>query len=165
MAGHSNSKGKNSEDDAELLRKKIKGELSRSIVDEGKGSRKLTICGRDDKRNAICFNETQPEIYLKARPIARLLINGTYACTGWLASSDNILMTNQHCIKDLYDLRNSDFEFMAEEENCLSTVGIERSFSPRNFGEIYDGVEVLKVSIDWDYSLIRLSGNPSSKFG
>lgn len=148
-----------------LLRKKIKGRFSRSIVDEGKGSRKLTVCGRDDKRNAICYNETHPEIYSKARPIARLLINGTYACTGWLASSDNILMTNQHCIKDSYDLRNSDFEFMAEEENCSIMSQIERSFSPRNFGDIYDGVEVLKVSTDWDYSLIRLSGNPSSKFG
>ena len=48
--------------------------------------RKLSICGADDKRNAICYKDSEPAIYNKAKAVARLLINGSGACTGWLVS-------------------------------------------------------------------------------
>ena len=74
-------------------------------------------------------------------------------------------MTNHHCIKDEYDLRNSDFEFMAEDDDCTPSDGPERSFSRRNYGKIYDGITLLKASASWDYSLILLPDNSSAKFG
>ena len=36
---------------------------------------KESICGADDKRNAICYQTSFPTIYNKAKAVARLYIN------------------------------------------------------------------------------------------
>jgi hypothetical protein len=48
--------------------------------------RDLSLCGADDKKNAVCYNTVQfSEEYGKARAVARLYINGSGACTGWVS--------------------------------------------------------------------------------
>jgi V8-like Glu-specific endopeptidase len=126
--------------------------------------RELSICGSDDKRNAFCYKTSQPTVYGKAKAVARLYINGSGACTGWLASGSNVLITNEHCIDSLSDVQNTDFEFMAEENVC-STTRDGGWMSSRNFGEIYDGTALLAVSAQWDYAVVQLAGNPASKHG
>jgi hypothetical protein len=47
--------------------------------------RDLTICGADNRRNAVCYNTPSFETeYGRARAVARLYINGSGACTGWV---------------------------------------------------------------------------------
>jgi V8-like Glu-specific endopeptidase len=127
------------------------------------GHRDLSICGADDKRNAICYKDTHPIEYTKARAVARLYINGSGACTGWLVSESNLLFTNEHCIDSLSDVQNTDFEFMGEEDVCTTTPGDGSWMSNR--GVIYDGSALVTVNASWDYALIQLVGNPASIYG
>ena len=41
--------------------------------------------------------------YVRAKAVARLLIGGTSACTGWLIGSEGHLLTNEHCIHNASD--------------------------------------------------------------
>ena len=50
--------------------------------------------------------------------MARLLLNGSARCTGWLIGNAGHAMTNEHCISSQSDLNNIDFEFMAEGDTC-----------------------------------------------
>lgn len=125
--------------------------------------RELSLCGIDDKLNAKCYEDTQfnAEMYTKAKAVARLYINGSGACTGWLVGPNNMLMTNQHCIDEAADINsNTDFEFMGEEAcdtqtNCWMC----------SRGTIYDGVALLAVNAQKDYALIQLEGNPADDYG
>ena len=139
-------------------------ERSASFIGITSDKRKLSICGADDKRNAVCYKKHET-IYKKARAVARLYINGSGACTGWLVSGSNMLLTNEHCITSLSDVQNTDFEFMAEEDGCTNTPGDGSWFSHRNSDGIFDGTALLKKSATWDYALVQLSGDPASKFG
>jgi hypothetical protein len=48
--------------------------------------RDLSICGDDDKLNAVCYNTDEfATEYSKARSVARLWINGSGGCTGWVS--------------------------------------------------------------------------------
>jgi len=77
-----------------------------------------SVCGTQDLRNARCYATSYPTEYATSKLVARLLIDGSYLCTGWLASSSNHLITNEHCITSAYDALNTDYEFMAEASSC-----------------------------------------------
>jgi hypothetical protein len=48
--------------------------------------RDLTVCGIDDKLNAVCYNTDEfATEYTNARAVARLRINGSKVCTGWVS--------------------------------------------------------------------------------
>ncbi len=119
------------------------------------------ICGVDDKENAKCFEGSHPKEYEHARAVARLLINGSGLCTGWLASSDNYLMTNQHCVADNDAALNTDFEFMAEAPTCPSA-NCQLCWA----GDVYSGGTLVSVDFALDYALIKIdSGDPASQYG
>ncbi|MEM8995075.1 MAG: hypothetical protein AAGF23_09840, partial [Acidobacteriota bacterium] len=46
------------------------------------------ICASDDSEWAKCYQSSEPTIYSESRAVARLLINGSGACTGWLVGTD-----------------------------------------------------------------------------
>lgn len=85
-----------------------------------------SVCGSDNTVPAKCFLPSQngsfakslPLAYEKSQAVARLLINGTAFCTGWLAGSEGHLITNQHCISDPALASVTDFEFGAESSSC-----------------------------------------------
>ncbi|CAM9705072.1 unnamed protein product, partial [Heterosigma akashiwo] len=76
-------------------------------------------CQGSDRKNAKCYSDTTvyPQ-YAAAQAVARLLIQGAWLCTGWLASDDNHLITNYHCIDSDLQAYNTDYEFMAETPTC-----------------------------------------------
>jgi lysyl endopeptidase len=59
--------------------------------------REETVCGGDDKADAVCFRSTDPIMYRRSKAVARLLINGTELCTAWRIGPDNRMITNNHC--------------------------------------------------------------------
>ena len=133
--------------------------------------RNLSICNSDNKRNAVCYASTNPVHYQAARAVARLWINGSGGCTGWLVKSKmgNMLLTNNHCIKDQSAVVNTDFEFMGEESNCLSGAGAGDGGWMTNRGVIFDGLQIVVTDIQEDFSLVRLkdnsNGSPASQYG
>merc|ERR1712048_204474 len=120
-----------------------------------------SICGTDDKVNAICYKDDtdHPDIYEKAKAACRVRINGSGLCTGWLvgvsSSGHSLLITNEHCIASQSTVENSSFQFMAENSQCPgSTIG-------SNNGDVYGGKTLIKVDAGLDYALIELEPNSS----
>jgi len=101
-------------------------------------------------------------MYEKARAVARLLINGDEACTGWLIGSQGHLMTNNHCIEVQSDADNTDYEFMAEGATCSTSCN--SWFACPGKVEATSG-KLIKTGHDLDYSLIKLPDNLTSSYG
>jgi len=119
------------------------------------------ICGVDDKENAVCYQSTHPSEYDRGRAVARLLINGSGLCTGWLVSSNDHLMTNEHCISSAADALNTDYEFMAEADNCSDS-----NCQLCHPGTVYSGATFIQDDAGLDYCLVQInSGNPASTHG
>ncbi|WP_223668734.1 PKD domain-containing protein [Kangiella shandongensis] len=119
------------------------------------------LCGTDDSDWAQCYSSTESEAYNKGKAVARLLINGSSACTGWLVGSEGHLMTNNHCIGNASDAANTDYEFMAEGScgtdcsgwfDCPGTVEA-------------DTADLIQTDSALDYSMVKLPTNVSSTYG
>jgi V8-like Glu-specific endopeptidase len=117
-------------------------------------------CGTDDKKNAKCYQTTNPTEYARGRAVARLLINGSTLCTGWLVSPQGHLLTNEHCITSSSAALNTDYEFMAEAPTCATT-NCQLCFP----GTVYDGATFLKDDAGYDYCLVKVNGNPAAVHG
>ncbi|NPC87098.1 trypsin-like peptidase domain-containing protein, partial [Pyxidicoccus fallax] len=119
------------------------------------------LCGPDDSGWAPCYASSDPTIYGRARPVARLLINGSGACTGWLVGSQGHLMTNQHCIGTATEAANTNFEFMAEGASCTTSCASWFGCP----GNVIAGGTLVKVDAPRDYALVQLSQNPVNTYG
>lgn len=113
-----------------------------------------SICGPDDKVNAVCYKNTYSTVYNKAKAVCRIRIGGVGSCTGWLVgvstSGNSLLLTNEHCISSQSDVDNSSFQFMAENPTCSG------STSGSNNGIVYGGKTLKKMNAGLDYALVEL---------
>lgn len=120
------------------------------------------LCGPDDSEWAKCLQTREPTSYTKSRAVARLLINGTGACTGWLVGSAGHLLTNEHCIGTASDAANTDYEFMAEgatcTTNCASWLGCPGTVAATS-------ATFLRTNATLDYTLVQLPTNPTGTYG
>jgi Trypsin-like peptidase domain len=118
------------------------------------------LCSNDDKEWAKCYSGT--EIYNKSRAVARLLMNGSSACTGWLIGSEGHLMTNNHCIGTQTTANNTDFEFMAEGSTC----GTDCSSWFACPGTVEaTSATLIQTDSALDYTLVLLPTNVSGTYG
>ncbi len=120
------------------------------------------LCGQDDSEWAKCYQSSEPQIYDKGRAIARLMINGSSACTGWLLGCEGHVMTNNHCIGNQSDASNTDFEFMAEGSNCTTNCA---SWGGCPGTVAASTSTLIKTSGPMDYSLVLLPSNVSGTYG
>jgi len=119
------------------------------------------LCGLNDLRNAACFKDTYPAEYGKARAVARLLINGSRLCTGWLVSPYNHLLTNAHCINTPSAALDTDYEFAAEAPSCS-----DPNCSLCHPGQVFSGATLVRLSTNLDYALVRIdTADPAALFG
>jgi hypothetical protein len=89
-----------------------------------------SVCGASDqRRDAICYQGTNPVEYSKSDAVARLLIyypGGFYAlCTAWRVGPDASMLTNQHCLAAQSEVAASEVWFNYENQICgVSSLGI-----------------------------------------
>ena len=77
-----------------------------------------SICGRDDKQDAICWANNYPTEYDKARAVARISFGGGL-CTAWrIGPNDNTMVTNNHCINSQSGVNATEVWFMYENTSC-----------------------------------------------
>lgn len=119
------------------------------------------LCGADDSEWAKCYQSSEPEIYEKGRAVSRLLILGSFVCTGWLLGCEGHLVTNNHCIGNQNEANNTDFEFMAEGATCATNCF---GFGCPGTIEATSGT-LVKTNGSLDYSLVQLPGNLSATYG
>ncbi|MEV0273088.1 serine protease [Hamadaea sp. NPDC050747] len=75
-------------------KKKADDDRKRELARNG---REESVCGGDDKADAVCYKTTDPVMYQRSKAVARLLIKGTELCTAWRVGPDNRMITNHHC--------------------------------------------------------------------
>ena len=121
-----------------------------------------SLCGSDDSKWAKCYQTSEAAAYGKAKAVARLMINGSSACTGWLVGSDGHVMTNNHCIGSASDATNTTFEFMAEGSSCTTDCA---SWGACPGTVAASSSSLVKTSSVYDYALVKLPTNISSTYG
>lgn len=126
------------------------------------GAPDKAICGTDQAQEAKCLQSTEPTIYSKSQATARLLINGTSACTGWLVGDSGHLLTNQHCIGNASAAANTDYEFAAEGASCASNC---RSWFACPGTVVATSATLVKSNAALDYTLVQLPTNPTGTYG
>ncbi len=121
-----------------------------------------SICGVDNSSPARCYQFTEPTIYNKSRTIARLLVQGTDYCTGFLVGSEGHLITNHHCIANATAAQETDYEFMTEGATCGAACPNAGSCPGTTLIQVGT---LVQTDVDLDYSLVLLPGNPSTTHG
>lgn len=132
-----------------------------------------SICTNDDSLEAKCYQGSQPEMYDKARAVARLIKNGNAHCTGWLVGDEGHLLTNEHCIADQAEANQITIEFMAEgadcATNCQSALGcpgtieataptLVKNSSPLDYALILPVTTVNNLPLTYGFMQLRESG-------
>jgi hypothetical protein len=120
------------------------------------------LCGPDESEEAKCYKSSEPEVYEQSRAVARLLLDGSRACTGWLVGSAGHLMTNEHCIGSTSTAANTNYEFMGEGATC-STDCTSWGACPGTV--VASSASVVKINATLDYALVRLPANPTATYG
>ncbi len=118
------------------------------------------VCGTDDKDWARCYEASDPVIYDRSRIVARLLIQGSGLCTGWLVGNEGHVMTNNHCIGSTVAAGDTDFELMAEG-SCGQFCGQLQCPGPI----VATSSTLIRTSSVLDYSLVKLPVNPTPTYG
>ncbi|MFC2172055.1 trypsin-like peptidase domain-containing protein [Acidobacteriota bacterium] len=117
----------------------------------------MSVCGADDRKNAKCYQTSHSTEYEKAKAVGRLLIAGSFLCTGSLVSCDNHFMTNEHCVTDQWDVSNTEIRMMFETQQC------------NGGGETWDmvvrGDQFLQDDVVLDYCLMTVTDDPASIYG
>ncbi len=118
------------------------------------------VCGPKDFRDVECYKTAYPTEYNKSRAVVRLIKNGSAHCTGWLASCQNHIITNQHCVGSQAELNQIEFQFDYKTPGCASgTASVALQLQ---------GGTLLESDAPLDYALITpaLAGNdPQATYG
>jgi len=79
-----------------------------------------STCGANQRTDVVCYQSSHPTEYTRSHAVARLLINSTYLCTGWRASSQNRVFTNEHCVTSQSDVNGTEVWFNYQRLTCGS---------------------------------------------
>lgn len=126
----------------------------RGLLQPGAGK---SICGVDDKRDAVCFGNTTTA-YQRSLPVARLLIGGRSLCTGWRVGSGDKMFTNNHCFTTSTQAAGTEVWFNYQRTTCGGTTNtVPTKVSGRT---------VLRTNTTYDYTLFTINNASTvSSFG
>ncbi|HEY1180595.1 MAG TPA: serine protease [Phytomonospora sp.] len=107
-----------------------------------------SVCSRDDKKDAVCYQESDPAAFNRSAAVARLLIEGTTLCTAWRVGAKNRMMTNHHCFETSREAKSTEVWFGYECAVC----GGSATREPVKVR----GDEVLATDQTYDYTLFTV---------
>src|SRR5260221_1550747 len=139
------------------------GRSGNALATTNQGSFALQqVCGDDDSKEARCY--AAETAYAKSKAVARLLINGGEACTGWLIGSEGHPLPNEHCVHGVND--SVQVEMMAEGDDCstdcnqpFACPGVVLASAERN------PATFVAASVKYDYALLKLDRSVPAKYG
>ncbi|WP_229789836.1 trypsin-like serine peptidase [Pilimelia terevasa] len=116
------------------------------------------VCGKDARRDMVCYKDKFPTEYGKSRAVARAVLNGKGYCTAWRVGNSNRMLTNNHCIADNAAAKSSEMQFSYDCATC----GGNDPGVPTKVG----GTELFKTNKALDYALVSVDKFDSiSSFG
>jgi lysyl endopeptidase len=107
-----------------------------------------SVCGGDQKADAVCYKSKDPVAYERSKAVARLLINGNELCTAWRVGPNNRMMTNNHCIVTSADAYDTEVWFNYQ---CAQCGGHAVFRSTKVWGD-----KVLSTNEELDYTLFTI---------
>lgn len=117
-----------------------------------------STCGVNERRDVQCWADTHSTEVDRARPVARLLMNGSGLCTGWRVGSDNRMFTNNHCVDSNSTVQSTEVWFNYQNTSC----GGSTTTTPTKV----TGASMLQTDNDLDYTLFTINNfNNVSSFG
>ncbi|MDQ7906628.1 serine protease [Phytohabitans sp. ZYX-F-186] len=117
-----------------------------------------SVCGGDQKADAVCYKSKDPVAYERSKAVARLLINGNELCTAWRVGPNNRMMTNNHCIVTSADAYETEVWFNYQ---CAECEGHAVFRSTKVWGD-----KVLSTDEELDYTLFTVEDfDQVEKFG
>ncbi len=113
------------------------------------GAQLESTCGSNERKDAVCFESSNPVEFERTRPVARLLVNGNSLCTAWRVSADNRMFTNNHCVESQADVRNTEVWFNFQNTRCggSETAAVTK----------VTGNSLLKTDFNFDYTLFTVN--------
>ena len=125
----------------------------------GKNSSTIeTTCGTNERYDAICYKDSDPDVYDRSKPVVLIITSKGKVCTGWRVGSVNRLFTAGHCVGSQEDLDGAEIWFNYRASSCGSA---------NTASEVkVTGAELLANDHTFDYSLFTVNDFASiSKFG
>jgi PKD repeat protein len=117
-----------------------------------------STCGVNERRDVQCWADTHPTEFDRARPVARLLMNGSGLCTGWRVGSDNHMFTNNHCVDTNSSVQTTEAWFNYQSTSC----GGGSTETPTKV----TGASMLQTDYTLDYTLFTINNFSSvASFG
>ncbi|MEV0648704.1 serine protease [Phytomonospora sp. NPDC050363] len=118
----------------------------------------MSVCGSDARRDVVCYQTSHPTQFARSRPVARLLIGGTSACTGFRVGDTNRLLTNNHCTATQAGVVSTETQFNYQCQTC----GGNNPYTPTKVS----GATLVKTSASLDYTLYSVNNfSTISSFG
>ena len=106
-----------------------------------------SLCGTDDKKQAVCYASTDPTAFDRSRPVARMVMPAGL-CTAWRVGSSNRMFTNNHCAATAATIAGSELWFNYQVTTCTgSTQATVVKVS---------GDQLLKTDANLDYTLFTV---------
>ena len=108
-----------------------------------------STCGIDDKKYVACYEQSEPRIYERAGPVARILMPGGSSCTAWRVGPGGLMLTNNHCVNQTSTIQGTEVWFNYEYDDCagLGTLGPIVKIAAK---------EILSTYQPYDYTLFSL---------
>ncbi|OQR93455.1 hypothetical protein ACHHYP_02523 [Achlya hypogyna] len=122
-----------------------------------------SICGKDDSEASICYKDKEPTQYKKAQAVARLFMNGSGLCTGWLFGSEGHMITNNHCIGDAAAAKNVQVEMGAECTTCNDPNNTKQLGCKGKV--VASSVEFIHTNKALDYTLVKINSKDLASYG
>ncbi|GLZ75335.1 hypothetical protein Afil01_01420 [Actinorhabdospora filicis] len=108
-----------------------------------------SVCGADARKDVVCYQTTFPTQYARSNAVARLLIGGTSACTGWRVGDTNRMLTNNHCTSTAAGVQSTESQFNYQCATC----GGNNPYTPVKVS----GATLVKTSASLDYTLYSVN--------
>lgn len=77
-----------------------------------------STCGSNQRTDVACYEGSYPTEFDESHAVARLLTSGIYLCTGWRASEQNRVFTNEHCVTSQSDVSATEVRFNYQRTTC-----------------------------------------------
>ena len=126
-----------------------------------------SVCGGDDRREAACFRDSDPQLFELGMATARLPHpgtdgNGTFTCTAWRVGpspNNDLMVTNNHCISQASQVPGSEARFNFQNSSCNGGGARRNQVS-------VSVAEILVTDFTYDMTLFRIN-NPErvARFG
>ncbi|GLT19726.1 peptidase [Vibrio zhanjiangensis] len=117
----------------------------------------LSTCGENERRDVACWEGSHPDKVAWSAPVARLLINGRSLCTAWRVGPSNHMFTNNHCVDNASELKNTEVWFNYQRTSCNGSMATTVKVM---------GNELLSTDYTLDYTLFTVDDfSKISSFG